>query len=309
MYKKYVTGGKMLYNSNGVGYDLDVQSRLYRDIEYLTTVYPYRNYLNVDSLNVVSNYIEGVFIDNELNTSRQKIDVNGIEYYNIIGLYEGDGVGKLVVGAHYDVCGNQCGADDNASGVSGLLEISRLLNKYKPKLNYSIELVAYCLEEPPFFLTNKMGSYIHAKSLFDKKEEVIGMICLEMIGYFSELENSQSYPNYKLYDIYPNRGNFIFVVGLDKNVYFNEKVKSLMSSNLITDVHMINFPECGEYSEYISLSDQINYIRMGYNAVMINDTSFFRNPHYHRSSDTIDTLNFEKMYGVIKGVYNAVVNF
>jgi Zn-dependent M28 family amino/carboxypeptidase len=98
----------------------------------------------------------------------------------------------IVIGAHYDVCQEQEGADDNASGVVGLLELARLLKN--EKLKYKIELVAYTLEEPPFFRTEYMGSFIHAQSLQQAKTDVLGMICLEMIAYFSDKKGSQEYP-------------------------------------------------------------------------------------------------------------------
>ena len=82
------------------------------------------------------------------------------------------------------MAGNQPGADDNASAVAGLLETARLVAENKPEIDYRIDFVAYCLEEPPYFGSDKMGSYVHAKSLHDKKVEVLGMICYEMIGIF-----------------------------------------------------------------------------------------------------------------------------
>ena len=90
------------------------------------------------------------------------------------------------MGAHYDVCGDQPGADDNGSAVAGLIETIRLLYENNLELDYGIDFVFYCLEEPPFFGTEEMGSYVHAKSVSKNKENIIGMICYEMIGYFSD---------------------------------------------------------------------------------------------------------------------------
>lgn len=87
----------------------------------------------------------------------------------------------MIVGAHYDVCGDQPGADDNASAVSGLLETARMVAEAQPDIDYRIDFVAYCLEEPPFYDTNMMGSYHHAESISSIKSDVIGLINFEMI--------------------------------------------------------------------------------------------------------------------------------
>lgn len=280
--------------------------RLYSDVKFLTEIRPYRNYLNLESLEKVVAYIKGVMVESGLFVQEQKWIADGREYTNVIGIYNPGQTRTLVVGAHYDVCGNQPGADDNASAVAGLLETVRLLGKHKPDIDYSIELVGYCLEEPPFFGTENMGSYVHAQSLYKNKVDVIGMICFEMIGYFSDEPNSQPYPSPELAKIYPSTANFIMTVGIDKYDTFNKKVRQLMSEGSDIEVHNISFPANNSLAGLAGLSDQRNYWKFGYNALMINDTSFVRNPNYHQSSDTIETLDFDKMTEVVNGAYNAI---
>ncbi|MDQ3101811.1 MAG: M28 family peptidase, partial [Bacteroidota bacterium] len=142
----------------------------------------------------------------------------------MIATYNHAGIRTLVIGAHYDVAGEQPGADDNASAVAGLLEVARMLFRTKPELDYRIDLVAYCLEEPPYFATKEMGSYVHAKSLKDAGTDVIGMISLEMIGYFSDEPGSQNFPSPELAELYPNTANFIIVVGVEEHAAFAQKV-------------------------------------------------------------------------------------
>ncbi len=280
-------------------------SRLYEDVRFLTELRPFRNYQNLASLAQVVDYIKNEFEQAGLDVRYQKWTAAGNEYTNVIGVYNGHKSKRLVVGAHYDVCGNQEGADDNASAVAGLLESARLIGENKPELDYAIEFVAYCLEEPPFFGTTEMGSYVHAKSLFDNNVDVIGMICYEMIGYFSDKPNSQSYPSKELAAMYPSTANFIIVVGIKEFDAFNKKVHNLMAEKAGIDVQVISFETGGDLA---GMSDQRNYWKFGYNALMINDTSFVRNPHYHMSSDTIDTLDFPKMTEVITGAYNAITH-
>lgn len=278
--------------------------RLHSDVQFLTELRPFRNYQNLGSLAQVVNHIRNAFEAAGFEVTEQKWTAAGNEYTNVIAIYNGEKKRRLVVGAHYDVCGDQPGADDNASAVAGLLETARLVGQNQPQLDYAIEFVAFCLEEPPFFGSTEMGSYVHAKSLYENNVDVIGMICYEMIGYFSEEPDSQPYPSPELAALYPSTGNFIIVVGIETYDDFNKKIHSLMAEHAEIDVQVISF---SSHAGLAGLSDQRNYWSFGYKALMINDTSFIRNPNYHMPSDTIDTLDFKKMTEVINGAYNAII--
>ncbi len=281
------------------------KKRVYGDVHFLTSLRPYRNFRNTVSLDKTAEYIAEEFKKIGAAPQFQKWEVESRVYKNVIASYNQEKFRRLVVGAHYDVAGDQPGADDNASAVAGLLEVARMVFKARPQLDYRIDFVAYCLEEPPFFATNSMGSYIHAKSLHDQKADVIGMICFEMIGYFSDEPNSQALSSPELAKIYPHTANFIIVVGIQQYAEFNTRVHGLMSKDAGIDVQVIQFPSG---SGLAGLSDQRSYWRFNYPALMINDTSFIRNPHYHKNSDTIDTLDFDKMTEVINCSYKAVTN-
>lgn len=281
------------------------KERIYRDVEFLTSIRPARNYQNLSALEKVSGYIQNEFKQAGARPEIQTWLAEGHPYKNVIASYNPGKARRLIVGAHYDVCGNQPGADDNASAVAGLLELARLVFARQPPTDYRIDFVAYCLEEPPFFGTNLMGSYVHAKSLHDQQVEVIGMICLEMIGYFSDAPESQPFPSPELAKLYPHVGNFIIVVGIGQHRAFNHKVHQLMSAGSAIDVQVISFP-AGE--GLAGLSDHRNYWRFGFKALMINDTSFIRNPNYHTKNDTIDTLDFDKLTAVVNSTYKAVSN-
>lgn len=281
------------------------RGRLYRDVEFLCAIRPYRNYKNLESLEKASNYISEEFARHGYKPVEQLWEAEGNEYKNIIASYQEEKELRLIVGAHYDVAGEQEGADDNASAVAGLLETARLIAENQPETAYGIDFVAYNLEEAPFFTTEKMGSYIHAKSLHDSGINVKGMICYEMIGYFSDDPGSQKFPSEEVARMYPNTGNYIVVVGIEKCREFNARVHGLMLDSAEVDVERIDFPDSNELA---SRSDQRNYWLFGYDALMINDTSFMRNPNYHQASDTIDTLNFEKMTGVVNSCYHAITN-
>lgn len=279
---------------------------LRKHIQFLTELQPPRTFKNTDSLNKAADYISAFFKESGLSVERQKYQIQDQAYFNIIGSYGPKDAPRLILGAHYDVCQDQPGADDNASGVAGLLELARLLAKLQPSLLYRIDLVAYTLEEPPFFRTELMGSAIHAKSLMQQKVNVKAMFSLEMIGYFSEEPHSQKYPIEALSFVYPHTGNFIALVsnpeGMALILAFKEKMKRVSSLDVQT---LAADPDLAG----IDFSDHLNYWKYQFQAGMITDTSFYRNPHYHQKTDTIDTLNFEKMTEVVRGVYEGMTHF
>jgi Zn-dependent M28 family amino/carboxypeptidase len=278
---------------------------LYSHVSELTKIYPPRNFYNVESLNKSAEYITNKFKEYGSRINVQNFIVNGNEYKNIICSFGPENIDRVIVGAHYDVCGDQPGADDNASGVAGLLEIARLLKELNPKLKNRIDLVAYTLEEPPFFRSKFMGSFVHAKSLSDSKIKVKAMICLEMIGYFSESDKSQRFPLSILKLFYPSKGNFIAVVGNFTNYSLVKKIKRYIIEGSNVETYSINAPS---FIPGIDFSDHLNYWKHNYDAVMITDTAFYRNDNYHEYTDTFETLNFDKMAEVVKGIYWAVIN-
>ncbi|MDB5235799.1 MAG: peptidase [Hymenobacter sp.] len=281
------------------------QVRLHADVQFLTTLHPARNCHNLSSLNKAADYIKGAFQKLDCTVAEQSFYADGRLYRNIIASFGPPEAERIIIGAHYDVCGDQPGADDNASAVAGLLETARLLHLNRPALRYRLDFVAYPNEEPPYFATDHMGSAVHAKALHAASVRVRAMICYEMIGYFSDKPNSQSFPNEALAKLYPSTGNFIVVVGKMGQEKFTQQVQQLMKPHAgKLDVQRINLPEGMGLA---GLSDHRNYWRYGYDAVMINDTSFLRNPNYHQKTDTIDTLDFPRMAQVVNGVYGALL--
>lgn len=279
-------------------------SRIESDVEYLSTITPTRSYSNLSSLNKAADYISQEFKAAGFYVEEQEFQAEGNAYKNLIATFGKTNGPRWIIGAHYDSFEGSPGADDNASGVSGLLEIARLLRTLKPEIDHRIDLVAYSLEEPPFFRTKQMGSYIHAAATAERNPEVIGMICLDMIGYYSH-EKVQDYPLGLLKLMYPSRGDFITVVGKTGQGSFLRKVKRKMHEAASIDVRSISAPRM---LQGIDFSDHLNYWNFGYNAVMVNNTGFYRNQNYHTADDKAGTLDYFKMSEVIKGVYWTVVN-
>ncbi|RNI28232.1 M28 family peptidase [Rufibacter immobilis] len=279
------------------------RNRLYHHVAYLTSLQPARSIGHPASLHKAADYIEAEFRALSERVSKQPLHQG---FDNLILSYGPEDGPRVIVGAHYDVCDNTPGADDNASAVAGLLELARAVHEEKPQVRHRIDFVAFNFEEPPYFATDKMGSAIHAKAIKKEGVEVKLMICLEMIGYFTDEPNSQRFQYEAMKHLYPTTGNFIVVVGRAGQEQTVQRVQQLMKEKANVDVQSIAAPA---ELPGVSLSDHRNYWAQGYQAVMINDTSFLRNPHYHQSTDTIDTLDFARMEEVVKGVYHALLNF
>lgn len=266
-----------------------------------TTFYP-RDYQHLDNLNKTADYIKQQLQAYTPRISEQPFEVEGVTYRNIIARFGPDQGELLVIGAHYDACGLTHGADDNASGVAGLLELARLLHEHPPK--GPVELVAYSLEEPPFFATENMGSAYHARQLKQANTPVKLMLSLEMIGYFKDDADSQSYPLGLLKAFYGDKGDFIGVIGHFTNHSTAKQVKNLMKSASDLPVYSLNAPSITPGIDY---SDHRNYWNQGFDALMITDTSFYRNPYYHiDQADSWDSLDYQRMAKVVQGVYLVV---
>jgi Zn-dependent M28 family amino/carboxypeptidase len=260
-----------------------------------------RDWENPANLNRSADYIADHLRKAGAAVEFQDFKVEGNTYRNVIGRF---GVGKekkIIIGAHYDSCGVTPGADDNASGVAGLLELAGMIGKDPP--DAVVELVAYTLEEPPFFGTPQMGSAIHAKSIAGEKDRIKGVIVLEMIGYFSDEPGSQSFPVPALKMVYPDRGNFITVVSRWDQGPWIKKLKSAMKGATPLPVYSFRGPES---LPGVDFSDHRNYWPHGIPSAMVTNTAFYRNKEYHKPGDTAARLDYKRMAMVVTGVYEAV---
>jgi hypothetical protein len=263
----------------------------------------YRNYQNIPLLNRTADYIYAIFQQYADTVYFQPYQADGKVYKNVVCRFNADTEKPLIVaGAHYDVCGNQEGADDNASGVVGLLELARMLSNCKT--NYPIELVAYSLEEPPYFRTEYMGSFIHAKSLYEAETPVYGMIALEMIGYFDDKKHSQSYPVKVMKVAYGTTGNYILLVRRSDSDKFVKKFSNEFKEAATIENHNLKAPS---KIQGIDFSDHLNYWKFGFDALMVTNTAFYRNYNYHQVGDTMETLDIPQMMKVIDAVFQTLI--
>lgn len=274
---------------------------LKRDVKILSEDFQPRDHRHTENLDRCAAYIRAELEKTGARVEEQEYRVAGKTYRNVLARFGTKGGPLTVVGAHYDACGETPGADDNASAVAGLLELARMLGRHP--LPGDFELVAYTLEEPPYFRTPAMGSAVHATSLRHRGVEVRGVVVLEMIGFFDDGWFSQGYPFPLLRAFYPSRGNFIAVVGRLDQRRFTRDIKAGMKGATPLPVWSINAPASLPGLDY---SDHFNYWNQGWNAVMVTDTSFYRNKEYHEAGDTWNRLDFSRMAHVVTGVYEAL---
>ena len=256
------------------------------------------------SLNAAADFITRSFESSGHVVTFHSYEVQGVTVRNIIAERRGNELPDrvLIVGAHYDTAEGTPGADDNASGVAVLLELARL--HAKTPLRKTVRFVAFTLEEPPFFRSRHMGSRVFARSLKAKEEQVDAMISLEMLGYFSNKEGSQSFPLFWLRWMFPTRGNFITVVSNSASTWLQDTVQDALQANMTLPVETFTGPW---WLPGVDLSDHGSFWKEGYPAVMLTDTAFYRNPHYHEATDVPETLDYGAMAELVQGMSGVVV--
>ncbi|UCG79288.1 MAG: M28 family peptidase [Nitrospirota bacterium] len=274
-----------------------------RTVKILSSDIGVRSSFDLKELNRAAEFLTGEIEGLGMKAIYEEYDVSGKTYRNIIVELPGSRYPEkmLVVGAHYDTAPGTPGADDNSSGVAGLLEICRRLKERE--FVTTVKLVFFTLEEPPYFRTGDMGSYRYARRLHKEGAEVTGMISLEMIGYFSDSRHSQSFPSSLFKWFYPDTGNFIMLVSDRSSKRFLRRVKKAFIKGTDLPVESISsYP----IVTGVDFSDHWSFYQFGYDAIMVTDTSFYRNPHYHRISDKPDTLDYGRMTKVIDGTVAAI---
>ncbi|MDX2216182.1 MAG: M28 family peptidase [Oculatellaceae cyanobacterium bins.114] len=204
----------------------------------------------------------------------------------------------ILIGAHYDAVPGSLGADDNASGVAALLELARLLTIEPAR--YPVQLVAFDLEE-----SGLLGSQAYAMQLGQQGQSLRLMLSLEMLGYRDRTPGSQRYPTGLQY-FYPNRGDFIALVGNWQTI--PDLMRLSRSIRRVGKVPCQWLPagQRGTLVPATRQSDHAPFWDQGYRALMVTDTAFMRNPHYHKISDRLETLDLDFMTGICQGLAHGV---
>lgn len=207
----------------------------------------------------------------------------------------------IVVGAHYDTHPGVQGADDNASGLALLLALAGRLKAGDSAK--SVRLVAFVNEEAPFFQSEGMGSWAHAKGCKARGEQVKAMLSLESLGHFSQAPNSQRYPADWLGWFYPTTGNFVGAIGNLDAWALTNRIRDGFRSRTDFPIEASALPE---FIPGVGWSDQWAFWQEGYPAAMLTDTAVMRNPNYHQGGDRPETLDYPAMARVLEGAEGAV---
>ncbi len=282
--------------------ELLIAVNLQKDVTTLAATIGERNLDRYKNLQAAAQYVEDRFKSLGYAPEEQEFKAEGLSTKNIFVEIRGAQHPEeiVVVGAHYDSVYGCPGADDNASGVAALLEIARELQHSAP--SRTIRLVAWTNEEPPNFQTPTMGSWVDAKRAHQHNEKIIEAVSLETLGTYTNAENSQHYPA-GLSLFFPSKGNFVGFVG-------NLSSRSLVRDSIGHFRKTTQFPSEGVAAPSgiagIGWSDHWSFWQEGYPAIMITDTAPFRNPNYHKLSDTPEKLNYEPMARVVIGIAKLV---
>lgn len=250
-------------------------------------------------LTAVENYVEKELQALDLEVESDPFSYRGRIYRNIVARTGGGrGSPMVVLGAHMDSVEGSPGADDNASGVSVLLEAARLLSGMR--LRAEVAFCAFNLEE-----LNMIGSAHFAGRLKAEGARVAGMVSLEMLGYTDRRPGSQKYPA-GLRWLYPDRADFIGVVANRRSAALLKTFSDALRRTGLP-VETLSVLGNGFLVPQTRLSDHAPFWDLGYPALLVTDTAFMRNPHYHLASDTLDTLDLDFMAQVCQGVVDGVL--
>ena len=273
-----------------------IESWLRAHVEALAGTIGERHVFRPHALAAAADYIDAAWRAQGYVPERETFTANGVGCANLVITRPGPVDEILLIGAHYDTVRGSPGADDNASGVAGLLELSHAFTAVTPSV--TVRLVAFTNEEPPFFFTRQQGSVVHARAARARGERIALMVSLEMLGYYDDRPGSQHYPPLFRW-FYPDRGDFLGFVGdLRSRAAMRKAAAAFRAAGdlpLETCATLRWIPGVGS-------SDHAPFWRQGYRAFMATDTAYHRNPHYHTAGDVPGTLDYGRFAAAVAGL-------
>ncbi len=286
--------------------DLEVEPspvRLRAAVEALCTEFAPRDWRHTRQLDAAASWIAGHLAASGLEVELQEYRLDAGTFRNVIGVRRGEdpAAAAIVMGAHYDAASGSPGADDNASGVAVLLELARTLPAVPHERTHYF--VAFATEEPPFFGTDAMGSYLFARKLEDDGVQVRVMVALDLVGFYSDELRSQRFPSPVFRLFYPWRGDFALVVGDARSGEAIARVKRGLRAGGRLPIQSFRAPA---RSGLVQLSDHFSFRRLGLPAVQVTDTAFMRYPYWHRPEDTPEKLDYERMADLVRSLHGVL---
>ena len=280
----------------------ELRDRLQRHVERLAGEIGERNIFQSAALDAARDYIRSEWEVQGYSVTLQWYEAQGQRCANIEVAAPGTVQPQkiLVIGAHYDSVRGSPGADDNASGIATLLELSRCF-AFRPA-ELTLRFVAFVNEEMPFFLTGRQGSMVYARSCRRRGDSILAMISLECLGYYRQEKRSQKYPPFFRF-FYPDRGNFVALVSdFRSRPAMRALARTFRACSDFPLEHVATF----RWIPGVALSDHLSFWRMGYRAVMVTDTAFYRNPFYHTRRDAPGTLDYAALARLTEGLQGTL---
>jgi hypothetical protein len=285
---------------------IDIQKttkRLQDHLRTLTQTIGERSVLLPKNIEKTKDYIQNFYQNISIPSHCESYEYRNFTVSNIVAeiSFCDNPTKRYIVGAHYDSVVGTVGADDNASAVAVQLETARHLKILKDhqELDIAVKFVSFPLEEPPTYGTRHMGSRVYAMKALKEKEQIDGMICLEMVGYTSP---QQDYPFPLMFLGYPKKGDYIGIVGDFSSRSFTASLFKAFGRNPNLPAIKLTVPMGGFLLPSVRLSDHASFWDRGFKAVMVTDTAFYRNPHYHMASDTMEKLDYGFMAQLVESL-------
>ena len=284
---------------------LSTADALKKHIVHLATTIGERNLRTYDKLNEAADFIEAEFKSYGYKPKRQTYQVHNKDCYNIDVEIKGSKLPNevVIIGAHYDSVVGTPGANDNGSGTAAMLVLAKHFAKSAPER--SLRFVAWTNEEPPYFQNRGlMGSWVYAEKCRVEKQDIVAVLSLETMGYYSDAKDSQHYPK-PLNLLYPSTGNFVGFVSNTKSRGLQREVIKTFRKHAKIPSEGASLPEA---VQGVGWSDHWSFWQEGYAGLMVTDTAPFRYPHYHKATDTPDKVNFPEMAKVVEGLKFVVMD-
>jgi hypothetical protein len=282
------------------------EARLRNHLRALTVDIGERSVRVPGNLAQTAEYIRDFYKGNGIEARLEPYGYQGFEVANVVAEVRSgpSPARRILIGAHYDSVAGSVGADDNASAVAVQLETARQIAALcrDKNLGLSVVFVSFALEEPPAYGTRFMGSRVYAGQARRRNERIDAMLCLEMVGYTCREPGCQSYPFPLMFFGYPKEGDFIGIVGNFASRALAGSIYDSFQKNPDLAVVKLTVPFNGWIMPAVRLSDHASFWDEGFQAVMITDSAFFRNPHYHLPTDRMETLDFRFMAALVEGL-------
>jgi Zn-dependent M28 family amino/carboxypeptidase len=262
-----------------------------------------RNIQHYDALCAAHDLVARAFGRAGYAPALQTYQVDGKSFCNVVvqqnGLASPQNI--FIVGAHYDTHKNSPGANDNGSAVAALLALARLARERISRV--TLRFVAFTNEEAPFTRTRNMGSLVYARECREKRENIVGMLCLETLGSYSEEIGSQRLSLRGL--LLPRQGNFLALVGDRKSRQLLRTVGLALRREQTLRYQSLTLPR---FLPGARSSDHWSFWKNGFPAVMATDTAFLRYRYYHSHNDTPDKIDFDWLERVVFALDAVVQN-